>query len=215
MTYRPPYFRVDDRARLLPLIADHPLATLITASLGEIFTTLAPMLAHEVDGELYLEGHIARANEQWKHEPEAAHVQFRVAHHYISPTWYPSKRTDPQTVPTFDYVSIDARGPIEFIQDAKWLLKFTRELTTVMERRVGGTWSVDDAPAEYLESQAKAIVGVRMRVDSLTGTFKLHQNHPDENIENVVAELRKLNTPNARMIAAMMNAERGEIPTRR
>jgi transcriptional regulator len=215
MTYRPPYFRVDDRARLLPLIADYPLATLITSSLGELFITLAPLLAREVDGALFLEGHIARANEQWKHEPEAAHAQFRVVNHYISPSWYPSKRTDPQTVPTFDYVGIDARGPIEFIHDPKWLLTFTRELTTVMEHRVGGTWSVDDAPADYLDAQTKAIVGVRMTVEALVGTFKLNQNHSDENVENVVAELRKLNTPNARLLASFMNAERGEIPTRR
>lgn len=215
MTYRPPSFRVDDRARLLPLIADHPLATLITASLGDLFVTLAPLLAREIDGEIFLEGHIARANDQWKHEAESAHAQFRVVEHYISPSWYPSKSHDPKTVPTFDYVSIDARGPIEFVHDTKWLLTFVRELTEVMEHRVGGHWSVDDAPAEYLEAQAKAIVGVRLRADSLVGTFKLNQNHPDENVENVVGELRKLNTPNARLLAAFMNAERGEMQTRR
>lgn len=208
MTYRPPSFRIDDPARLLPLIADHPLATFVTTSLGELFLTVAPMRAREEHGELYLEGHIARANDQWKHVPESALAAFRIAEHYISPSWYPSKRTDPRAVPTFDYVNVEARGAVEWIHDEQWLLKFLRELSVVMEQRVGGTWSMDDAPADYLSSQAKAIVGVRLRVESLAGTFKLNQNHSDENIENVVAELRKLNTPNARLLASFMNAER-------
>jgi transcriptional regulator len=208
MTYRPPSFRVEERNRLLPLIADYPLATLVTAALGDIFTTQLPMLAHEADDELFLEGHIAKANDQWKHTPEAAAALFHVVSHYISPSWYPSKHSNPNTVPTFDYVTVEARGTVEFITDPKWLLTFVRELTQIMESRVGGHWSIDDAPKDFLDGQAQAIVGVRMKVDSLVGTFKLNQNHPDENVENVVAELRKLATPNARLIAAFMNAER-------
>jgi transcriptional regulator len=208
MTYRPASFRVEERRRLLPLIADYPLATLVTTALGEIFTTQLPMLAHEVNGELFLEGHIAKANDQWKHAPEASAALFHVVSHYISPSWYPSKRENPRTVPTFDYVNVEARGPIEFIHDPAWLLTFVRELTQVMEHRVGGSWSIDDAPKEFLDAQAQAIVGVRMNVDSLIGTFKLNQNHPEENVENVVAELRKLGTPNARLIASYMNAEK-------
>ncbi len=210
MTYRPPNFRVEERERLLPLIADHPLATFVTTALGDMFTTQLPMLAHQHDGELFLEGHIAKANDQWKHAPEAAVALFPVVSHYISPSWYPSKVANPRTVPTFDYVTVEARGPVEYIHDAKWLLTFVRELTQVMERRVGGSWSIDDAPKDFLDGQAQAIVGVRMNVESLVGTFKLNQNHPAENIENVVAELRKLGTPAARLLAAFMNAERNE-----
>lgn len=208
MTYRPPSFRVEERKRLLPLIADYPLATLITTALGDIFTTQLPMLAREIDGELFLEGHIARANDQWKHVPEAAAAFFHVVSHYISPSWYPSKLSNPRIVPTFDYVNVEARGRLEFIHDPAWMLTFVREVTQVMEHRVGGHWSIDDAPKDFLDGQMQAIVGVRMQVDSLVGTFKLNQNHPEENVENVVAELRKLGTPNARLIAAFMNAER-------
>lgn len=204
MTYRPPYFRMDDRAALLQLIAAHPLATFVTAHDGDISLTYLPMLARVEDDALLLEGHVARANDQWKHEPSAAVAAFRIASHYISPTWYPSKRTNPRTVPTYDYVAIEARGPVRFIHEPTWLAAFTRRLTESQEPRVNGTWSVDDAPADYLEAQVKAIVGVEMRVETLIGTFKLNQNHPRENIESVVASLEALGTADASALASFM-----------
>ncbi len=204
MTYRPPYFRVDDRETLLRLIAAHPLAMLVTAHDRDISLTHLPLLARVDVDTLLLEGHIARANDQWRHEPSTSVAAFRLAQHYISPTWYPSKQTNPRTVPTYDYVAIEARGPVRFIHDAAWLHAFTRRLTETQEKAVGGTWSVDDAPADYLEAQVKAIVGVEMRVETLTGTFKLNQNHPRENIESVIASLEALGTPDASALASFM-----------
>ncbi len=204
MTYRPPYFRVDDREALLRLIEAYPLAMLVTTHDSDISLTYLPLLARADGDVLLFEGHVARANDQWKYAPTAAVAAFRIAQHYISPTWYPSKVTNPRTVPTYDYVAIEARGPVRFIHDAPWLHAFTRRLTEVQEARVNGTWSVDDAPADYLESQVKAIVGVEMRVEMLTGTFKLNQNHPRENIENVIASLEALGTPDASVLASFM-----------
>ena len=204
MTYRPPYFRVDDPAKLLALIAAHPLATVVTAHDGDLSLTYAPLLARTEGETVLLQGHIARANDHWRHDASAAVAIFKIAEHYISPTWYPSKRADPRTVPTYDYVAVEARGPIRFIHDEAWLAGFTRRLTESQEPRVHGTWSVDDAPADYLKSQLQAIVGLEMRLESLTGTFKLHQNHPKENIESVIASLEALGTARAAEIASFM-----------
>jgi transcriptional regulator len=207
MTYRPPYFRLDDRARLLELIEAHPLATFITAHDGDLSLTYAPLLARVENDQLFLEGHIARANDQWKHRPSAAVAAFRIAGHYISPTWYPSKRVNPRTVPTWDYVAIEARGAVRFIEDREWLYAFVRRLTDSQEPRVNGTWSIDDAPADYIESQLRAIVGIEMQVDSLIGTFKLNQNHPEENLQSVAAALRELATPEATALASFIDPQ--------
>ena len=197
---------MDDRAALLQLIGEHPLATLITSHDGVISLTHLPLLARIVDDSVVLEGHIARANDQWKFSPSDSVAAFRIVGHYISPTWYPSKRTNPRTVPTYDYVAIEARGPVRFIHEEEWLRAFVRRLTESQESRVGGTWSVDDAPADYLDSQIKAIVGMEMRVEMLTGTFKLNQNHPHENIENVIASLEALGSPDATVLADFMRS---------
>lgn len=208
MTYRPLYSRQDDREKLLALVAGHPLALLITAHDGDISLTHVPLLARVDGASVVLEGHIARANDQWKHEPTAALAVFRIAAHYISPTWYPSRYDDPRVVPTYDYVAIEARGPLRFIHDREWLEAFTWRLSEDQERRVGGTWSPDDAPRDYIEAELKAIVGVEMRVATLEGTFKLNQHHPQENLRCMEAELRALGTPESEALAAWIQRER-------
>ena len=197
MTYRPPYFRIDDREHLLALIADYPLATLATSSADTILLTHLPLLSLQQGDTLLLQGHVARANPHWKEPASSAVAAFRIADHYISPTWYPTKAQDPRTVPTWDYVAIEARGSIRWIEDRDWLAAFVRRLAASQEARIGSDWSVDDAPADYLETQYAAIVGVEMRVEILTGTFKLNQNHPRENIEGIIAGLRHRATPQA------------------
>jgi len=207
MTYRPPHVRADERAPLLALIAENPLATLITVAGGVPLTTYVPLLAREENGQLYLEGHLARANDQWKHGDGAGAALFRVADAYISPTWYATKRENGKVVPTFDYVAIEARGHVRFIEDRDWKLAFVTRLTDSQEARIGAGWNVSDAPADYLESQLAAIVGLQLRVDELTGLFKLNRHHPDANVEGVADGLEKLGTPNARAIAAYMRRD--------
>jgi transcriptional regulator len=203
MTYRPPAFRNDDEHRLLELIHAFPLATLVTASGGAIYATHLPLMAVRTADGLRLQGHLARANEQWRHAPDAAAAFFRIADHYVSPTWYPSKERDPRVVPTWDYVAVEARGTLQFIHDLDWLDDMAERLTEANEARVGGTWEMDDAPHAYLEAEMKAIVGVEMAVSALTGTFKLHQHHPRENIDEVIEGLDGLGA-HARELAHYM-----------
>jgi transcriptional regulator len=204
MTYRPPHVRADDRAPLLALIAAHPLATFITVMDGEPATTYLPMLAREKNGMVILEGHIARANNQWRGGDGRAAALFRVADHYISPTWYATKRINGRVVPTFDYIAVEARGNVRFIEDAVWLREFVARLTIAEEAKVGADWTIEMAPEDYIESQLKAIVGLQMQVDTLTGLLKLNRHHPAENVAGVIAGLEKLGSPDAMAIAAYM-----------
>jgi transcriptional regulator len=207
MTYRPPHVRADDRAPLLALIATHSLATFITVAEGEPVTTYLPMLARLEDDAVILEGHLARANNQWRGGDGRAVALFRVAEHYVSPTWYATKRVNGRVVPTFDYIAVEARGEARFIQDTEWLRNFVARLTVAEETKVGANWRIEDAPEDYMESQLKAIVGVQMRVDALTGLFKLNRHHPAENVAGVIAGLEQLGSADALAIAAVMRSD--------
>lgn len=207
MTYRPPHVRADERAPLLTLIAGHPLATFITVVEGLPVVTYMPMLARLEDYTLWLEGHIARANNQWRGADGNAAALFRVAEHYVSPTWYATKQINGRVVPTFDYIAVEARGTVQFIQDTEWLRKFVVRLTAAEETKVGATWTIEMAPEDYIESQLKAIVGVQMRVEALTGLIKVNRHHPAENVAGVVAGLEKLGSADAMAIAALMRSD--------
>jgi transcriptional regulator len=204
MTYRPPHVRADDRGPLLALIASHPLATFITVAEGEPVVTYMPMLARLEDDKVILEGHIARANNQWRGGDGRGTALFRVAEHYVSPAWYATKRINGRVVPTFDYIAVEARGDVKFINDTEWLRNFVARLTIAEETKVGAGWRIEDAPDDYMESQLKAIVGVQMRVDALTGLIKVNRHHPAENIAGVIAGLEKLGNADAMAIAAIM-----------
>jgi transcriptional regulator len=199
---------VDDREALMAIIARYPLATLIRWSAAEPTLTHLPMIAVEDGEELLLQGHIARANDQWRAGDGPGIAIFRAGDHYISPTWYATKRTDGRVVPTFDYVIVEARGPVRFIHDREWLLPFLHRLTDAQEAQVGADWSVDDAPAEYLDRQLGAIVGMEMRVEHLIGTFKLNQNHPQENIDGILAGFRRLGTPESERLGTFIRETR-------
>ena len=207
MTYRPPHARADDRAPLLALIAGHPLATFITVVEGLPVVTYMPMLARLEDDTLFLEGHIARANNQWRGGDGNAAALFRVAEHYVSPTWYATKHINGRVVPTFDYIAVEARGTVHFIQDTAWLRNFVARLTDAEETKVGANWKLEDAPEDYMESQLKAIVGVQMRVDALTGLFKVNRHDPAENVAGVIAGLEKLGSADAMAVAALMRSD--------
>jgi len=207
MTYRPPHVRADDRGPLLALIATHPLATFITVVDDEPVVTYLPMLARLEDDTLYLEGHIARANNQWRAGDGRGTALFRVAEHYVSPTWYATKRINGRVVPTFDYIAVEARGNVQFIHDTEWLREFVARLSIAEENKVGANWRIEDAPEDYMESQLKAIVGVQMRVDALIGLFKVNRHHPAENVAGVIAGLEQLGSADAMAIAAMMRSD--------
>jgi transcriptional regulator len=52
-------------------------------------------------------------------------------------------------------------------------------------------WSVDDAPADYTERLVKGIVGIEIKVESLTGKLKASQNQPERNRLGIKAGLEK------------------------
>ena len=50
-------------------------------------------------------------------------------------------------------------------------------------------WSVDDAPTDFTELLAQAIVGVEINIETLTGKLKASQNQPEKNRAGVKAGL--------------------------
>jgi transcriptional regulator len=67
---------------------------------------------------------------------------------------------------------------------------------------------VDDAPAEFIAQQMKAIVGVEVRVTRLEGKWKMSQNRTAEAIDAVVAGLGASPKAMDREVSAIVAARR-------
>ncbi len=176
--YIPSAFSLSDRAELNDMIRATGLATFITACPEGPVVTPLPMLFDAEEGEFgTLYGHLARANPHWRAPVVGdALALFSGPDAYISPGWYASKAEHGKVVPTWNYEIIEARGQVEFFDDKARLLDLVSRLTGLHEGKRGMTWQVDDAPADFIDMQLRAIVGVRMPITSLQGKRKMSQN---------------------------------------
>ena len=187
--YVPEAFAVPDRAALLGAIAAHPLATLATNGPDGPQATPLPLVAEE--GGTALLGHFARANPHWRGiDGATALAVFSGPDAYVTPDWYATKRETGKVVPTWNYVTVQARGRVSLLRDPDEARAAVERLTDAMEASRPAPWAVDDAPARYVDAMLRGIVAFRMDIASLTGAAKLSQNKSDADRAGVRAGLR-------------------------
>jgi transcriptional regulator len=211
--YPPPSYRETRREVIVAFIRATGFGQLITAGAETPHATGVPFLAREAGDSLILEAHLQRGNPQWRAIGREALALFQGPHAYVHPGWYETKKRDGKAVPTWNYITVQARGDIEvFDGDADWLRGHLSALTGAHETGRPDPWSMADAPPGYVEALMRGIVGVRLTVRVLDGRWKLNQNHPEANRLGVIAGLEADGRPGGREIAAIMarrEAERG------
>ena len=206
--YTPPAFRIDDHARLQAAIRDARLASFVTATPDGPLMTPLPLWLDPGEGEngtFY--GHVARANPQWR-TPVLGHglAVFMGPDAYVSPGWYATKPETGKVVPTWNYVAVEAAGPVEFFEDPDRLLAVVSRLTDMHEAGRASPWAVSDAPPDFVRSQLRGIVGLRMPITRLEGKCKMSQNRTAADRTGVAAGLRASSRPSDREAAALVLA---------
>jgi transcriptional regulator len=208
--YQPPHFREDRIEVQHDLIRAHPLGLLITAGPGGLRANPLPFLVDPEDSPRgRLRVHLARANPQWRElaAVEQCLVVFQGPQQYISPTWYLTKRETGKVVPTWNYVTVHAWGRPRVVDDDTWLRRQIEDLTRLMEGARPAPWAVDDAPAQFIASQMKGIIGVEIPIDRIEGKWKVSQNRVEVDRAGVGDGLRG-NGEAAEIMAALVT-ERG------
>lgn len=186
------------------------VANLVTQTADGLVATLLPMLwDRPADGHGSLVGHVARANSQWRSTLDGSVTLaiFTGPDAYVSPSWYPSKQQEPRVVPTWNYSAVHVYGSLVVHDDAEWKLGLVRRLTERHERRREPRWSVDDAPAEYIDRMLGAIVGLELVITRIEAKRKMSQNRDQGDIDGVVAAL-DVGTARDRSVAADMGRDR-------
>ncbi|MBA3436189.1 MAG: FMN-binding negative transcriptional regulator, partial [Chloroflexi bacterium] len=129
---------------------------------------------------------------------------------YITPAWYEEKQLTGKVVPTWNYTTVQAHGSLIVRHEPDWLVAHVRRLVERHEAGRDAPWSVDDAPPGYVETQARAIVGLELCITRLEAKRKLSQNRSVADLEGVLAGLSTGST-SERAVARDM---RSEIPRR-
>ncbi len=211
--YVPRQFREERRDVLVDAMREIQLATLVSAHPGGIEATHLPtLLVEEADGRLAIECHVARGNPHWKAAADATATIaiFQGPHAYVHPGWYAGKAEHGKVVPTWNYVAIHAHGRLETFDDAEEIGRHVARLTERNEALRDDPWSVADAPPDYIASMKKAIVGMRLGVERLEGSWKLIQHKPEADRLGAIAGLSGEADGNASAVAALMRQAEAE-----
>ena len=203
--YTPPAFREDDPAALAAIMREAGLSSLVTSTEEGLVATPLPLIFEASEGEFgTLYGHVAKANRQWQLQPTGeALVIFPGPDAYVTPSWYASKREHGKVVPTWNYVAVQAHGPVEFFEDAERLRDVVTRLTLRHEAARAEPWAVTDAPERFIDAQLRGIVGLRLPITRLFGKRKMSQNRPEADRAGVAAGLGASEREGDRIVAAL------------
>jgi transcriptional regulator len=205
--YVPRLFAETDPAAIAAIISAARICQFVTATPDGPLATMLPMYFVQDEGEhgtLY--GHFARANTHWK-QPILGHALaiFMGVDAYISPSWYAAKAEHGKVVPTWNYESVQAFGKVEYFEDASRLLEVVTRLTDQHESGRAHQWRVTDAPADYIESELRGIVGIRLSVSRLIAKRKLSQNKNQADKNGVAEGLSQGEREGDRRMACMIS----------
>ena len=181
-------FKVEDEGVLLAQLAAHPFVTLAAAPDGRPRIAHAPVVVRRLTSGLAIDFHLSRGNAL---APFLA-AGFRgvavslEADAYISPDWYESA----DQVPTWNYVSVEAEGPIAAM-DYDGLVALLDDLSAQEEARLAPKppWTRGKMSPGRFEALAGAVIGARMTVERLEGVTKLSQNKGDADRAGVITAL--------------------------
>ncbi len=203
--YLPAHFAETRIDVLHDALRTHGAAELVTFDGEGLVASTVPLLLDPDAGPLgTLRGHLARANPQWRTATAAveALVIVRGPDAYVSPSAYPSKAVDGKVVPTWNYLTVQARGPLVVHDDPAWTKSLVSALTDRHEAARAEPWAVTDAPEDYVAAMLRAIVGIEIPISRLEGKWKVSQNRPAADRDGVVADL----TVRAPAMAALVSA---------
>ena len=208
--YLPSAFRQDDLAELHAQMQASPFALLTSAGAAGVQASHLPLLLAPDEGEFgTLYGHFARANPHWRDLQGGAEALavFSGPDAYISPGWYPAKAEHGKVVPTWNYIAVHARGPVELIEKPERLLQIVSRLSDQHESGRERPWAVSDAPREYIDSMLRAIVGFTLPIERLDGKWKLGQNRSQADQTGVREGLHASHDPRDRELAAHISTD--------
>ncbi|MDV6330954.1 FMN-binding negative transcriptional regulator [Asticcacaulis sp. 201] len=176
-----PYIAADPAA----IVRDYPFATLILPNLS---ATTTAIVFETDDSTRTLIGHMAGRNPQAKamHTGDKVLTIFTGPHAYISPRWYVEK----PEVPTWNYIAAHVRGTLEVIEDDAGQTEVLRRTIEVAEGGFDDPWTIDMAAEGRVAFLLPKIRSFRIHIDTIEGTTKLSQTHPEGDRHRIIAGLK-------------------------
>ena len=187
--YIPSHFRVEDQKTLREFIEANAFGILVTSGPEGLHVSHIPFIVESGENAaLRLLGHLARMNPQAKALESAKHVLviFQGPHGYVSPTWYEHH----PAVPTWNFSVAHVHGRLAPMEEAG-LRDLVGRLAAKYEAGRPNAWSVEGAPADFIQKMLNTITGFSIEVERIEGKFKMSQNRPGDDAKRVMDALER------------------------
>ncbi|MEB7725351.1 MULTISPECIES: FMN-binding negative transcriptional regulator [Mammaliicoccus] len=200
--YIPKHYKENDIQEIKSFMLEHQFVTIITNDGDKPIATHVPINIHEKNGEIYVTGHLAKNNDQWRLLNKASNVLiiFQGPHAYISSTWY-----EKEDVPTWNYQSVHVYGDSRLLSESELIEDLTYLLNKYEGHRDNGaTW---DNMSENTRKQINGIIGFEIEVKEIQAAYKLSQTRTEQDKNNIISKLKESGDHLDIAIAKIMNRE--------
>ena len=197
--YQPKHFELQNKTLAYQLIEDIGFGLLTSYHKGNLQTDFAPFYL-DAENDCLLT-HLAKVNPHVSQvlEAEVLRIVFQGPHTYISPGWY----SDPQNVPTWNYIAIEVEA-VPSLLDNNGLLDLLTKLSKKHEAQFEKPWKMDKLSPKKLEAMTRAIVGFRFEIKSINAKAKLSQNKSEDQVKELLQGLQKQPGDNAMLVRDWM-----------
>jgi transcriptional regulator len=195
--------RAENREKILEFLCQNEFASLVTYD-GERPVASHLLMETVEDGEnLFVNGHMSRANSLWKTFEKNSEVLviFQGPHTYISPTWY-----NHINVPTWNYQSVHVYGRPRLIIERPEVYALLKRL--IDRHEANSDYRLEGLPKDFVEKEIKGIVAFQIEVTRMEANYKLSQNRDDENYRSIVAHLEERTDDLSHAVAEAMKRNR-------
>lgn len=200
--YKINHFTEKDFQTIVAFMEAHPFAFLSGADLNAMpVAAQVPLLIKATEDKIVLYGHIMKSTDHEKafRQNNQVLAVFTGANAYVSASWY----TNPQEASTWNYMSVYARGSIEFL-DEEALIEILRETTDYFEQNTNSPAAYKYLPEDYIKKHVKAIAAIKIEVKKIDAVFKLSQNKDKESYQSITEHLKKKDA-NGAILSEEMN----------
>lgn len=170
---------MDEESELFSFIRANGFGQLISTVEGRIFSTPLPFVLSADNKKLIT--HLARQNPQAEAiEGQEVLISLLGPHAYVSPTWYEKSGG----VPTWNYQSVQIYGKAEVVSDRSRNQVIVEQMSSYFEGDSSERWDM-----QYPEQMLDAILGIEIVITEIQGKYKLSQNRPAQDQQNVIERL--------------------------
>ncbi|WP_190809159.1 FMN-binding negative transcriptional regulator [Flagellimonas sp. S3867] len=197
--YIPHYYKNENVDEVKTFLKENSFGILVNQVDGKPWATHIPLeLDRNGQGRDVLEGHISKANPQWKTFEESKEVLciFNGPHAYISSSWYQEEE-----VPTWDYIAVHVYGKL-VVLNAEETMESLHKLVNKYERDSKNPVSLHDMSPKTLR-QVNGVVGFQIEITDIQAAYKLSQTRPQDHAK-IVSELSEKDDLGSNAIAKLI-----------